>query len=127
MDFRNAAFIPVAIWCTYWGEVELQRVVIPRPRNTEELREMLASGELQPFGEGSFCVRYSHAGRYFTTSEKAIAYLFRRWGAKFIQSHLDDAAARASSRLEERLQAEAAGKKTAERGKARSERKGVNQ
>lgn len=97
---QNRLFMPVAVWHTPRGDVELQREINPAclPVNLDELRRMLDAGTVEPARRGSFCVQFAGSGHYFDDHADALAYLCRRWRGSFIVNHLDDACARAAAR-----------------------------
>ena len=97
---NNRIFMPVAIWRTRRGEVELQRGINPAclPVNLDELRRMLDAGTVEPARRGSFCVQFAGSGHYFDDHADALAYLCKRWRGSFITKHLEDACALAATR-----------------------------
>lgn len=97
---KNRIFVPVAIWRTPRGEVELQRELTPEymPRNMTELRRMIATEAVEPAPRGSYCVQFGGGGHYFESHTDALAYLCKRWRGSFIIKHLDDACALAATR-----------------------------
>lgn len=97
---KNRLFIPVAVWHTPRGDVELQREINPArlPADSNDLRRMLDAGTVEPARRGSFCVQFGGGGHYFDSHADALAYLCRRWRGSFIVNHLDDACARAARR-----------------------------
>lgn len=97
---QNRLFMPVAVWHTPRGDVELHREINPAclPVNLDELRRMLDAGTVEPARRGSFCVQFAGSGHYFDDHADALAYLCRRWRGSFIIKHLDDACARAAAR-----------------------------
>ena len=97
---NNRIFMPVAIWRTRRGEVELQREINPAclPVNLDELRRMLDAGTVEPARRGGFCVQFGGSGHYFDERADALAYLCKRWRGNFITKHLEDACALAATR-----------------------------
>lgn len=97
---QNRLFIPVAVWHTPRGDVELQREINPArlPADLNELRRMLDAGTVEPARRGSFCVQFAGSGHYFDDHADALAYLCKRWRGSFITKHLEDACARAARR-----------------------------
>ena len=97
---KNRLFIPVAVWHTPRGDVELQREINPArlPADLNELRRMLDAGTVEPARRGSYCVRYRDNGHYFNDRRDALLYLCKRWRGSFITKHLEDACALAATR-----------------------------
>lgn len=97
---QNRLFMPVAVWHTPRGDVELQREINPArlPADLNELRRMLDAGTVEPARRGSYCVRYRDNGHYFNDRRDALLYLFSLLGEEYVVSHLDDACARAARR-----------------------------
>lgn len=97
---KNRIFVPVAIWRTPRGEVELQREINPArlPADLNDLRRMLDAGTVEPARRGSFCVQFGGSGHYFDDHADALAYLCKRWRGSFITKHLEDACALAATR-----------------------------
>lgn len=93
-------FIPVAVWRTRRGAVELQREVNPArmPDSLAELRQLIDADAVEPARRGSYCVRYRDNGHYFNDRRDALLYLFSLLGEEYVVSHLDDACARAARR-----------------------------
>ena len=79
---NNRIFIPVAVWHTPRGDVELQREINPA-RLPADLND-------------SFCVQFGGSGHYFDDHADALAYLCKRWRGSFITKHLEDACALAT-------------------------------
>ena len=97
---QNRIFIPVAVWHTPRGDVELQREINPArlPADLNDLRRMLDAGTVDPARRGSFCVQFAGSGHYFDDHADALAYLCKRWRGSFITKHLEDACALAATR-----------------------------
>ena len=97
---QNRLFIPVAVWHTPRGDVELQREINPArlPADLNDLRRMLDAGTVEPARRGSFCVQFAGSGHYFDERADALAYLGKRWRGSFITKHLEDACALAATR-----------------------------
>lgn len=97
---QNRIFIPVAVWHTPRGDVELQREINPArlPADLNDLRRMLDAGTVEPARRGSFCVQFAGSGHYFDDHADALAYLCKRWRGSFITKHLEDACALAAMR-----------------------------
>lgn len=97
---NNRIFIPVAVWHTPRGDVELQREINPAqlPADLNDLRRMLDAGTVEPARRGSFCVQFGGSGHYFDDHADALAYLYKRWRGSFITKHLEDACALAATR-----------------------------
>lgn len=97
---NNRLFLPVAIWRTRRGEVELQRELSPArlPVNLDDLRRMLNAGTVEPALRGSYCVRYLGKGHYYNARRDALAYLVALLGDDFTLKHLDAACALAATR-----------------------------
>ena len=97
---NNRLFLPVAIWRTRRGEVELQRELNPArlPINLDDLRRMIEADTVEPAPRGSYCVRYQGKGRYYNTRREALAYLVAMLGDDFTLKHLDAACALAATR-----------------------------
>lgn len=97
---NNRIFMPVAIWRTRRGEVELQREINPAclPVNLDELRQLIDADAVEPARRGSFCVQFAGSGHYFDERADALAYLCKRWRGSFITKHLEDACALAATR-----------------------------
>ena len=97
---QNRIFIPVAVWHTPRGDVELQREINPAqlPADLNELRRMIDAGTVGPARRGSFCVQFGGSGHYFDERADALAYLCKRWRGNFITKHLEDACALAATR-----------------------------
>ena len=97
---NNRIFMPVAVWHTPCGDVELQREIHPArlPADLNELRRMLDAGTVEPARRGSFCVQFGGSGHYFDERADALAYLCKRWRGNFITKHLEDACALAATR-----------------------------
>ena len=102
---QNRLFIPVAVWHTPRGDVELQREINPArlPADLNELRRMLDAGTVEPARRGSFCVQFGGSGHYFDDHADALAYLCKRWRGSFITKHLEDACALAAARKRARM------------------------
>lgn len=96
----NRLFLPVAIFRTRRGEVELQREINPArlPRNVEGLRRQIAAGTVEPAQRGGYCVRYAGQGRYFTARRDALVELVGLLGADFTLKALDAAVDLAATR-----------------------------
>ena len=97
---NNRIFMPVAVWHTPRGDVELQREINPArlPADLNELRRMLDAGTVEPARRGSVCVQFAGSGHYFDERADALAYLCKRWRGNFITKHLEDACALAATR-----------------------------
>ena len=97
---NNRIFIPVAVWHTPRGDVELQREINPAqlPTDLNELRRMIDAGTVDPARRGSFCVQFAGSGHYFDERADALAYLFSLLGEEYVVSHLDGACNRAATR-----------------------------
>lgn len=97
---ENRLFLPVAIWRTPRGDVELQRCIDPArmPNNLDELRQLIDADAVEPARRGSFCVQFAGSGHYFDERADALAYLCKRWRGSFITKHLEDACALAAMR-----------------------------
>ena len=97
---KKCVFMPVAIWRTPHGEVELQRELNPArlPVNLDDLRRMIDADAVEPALRGSYCVQFGGGGRYFDNRTDTIAYLCKRWRGDFIIAHLDAACALAATR-----------------------------
>lgn len=97
---KNRIFIPVAIWRTPRGEVELQRELNSShlPVNLDDLRRMIETEAVEPAPHASYCVQFGGGGRYFERHTDAVDYLCRRWRGSFIIKHLDAACALAATR-----------------------------
>lgn len=97
---NNRIFIPVAVWHTPRGDVELQRCIDPArmPNNLDELRQLIDADAVEPARRGSFCVQFAGSGHYFDERADALAYLCKRWRGNFITKHLEDACALAATR-----------------------------
>lgn len=97
---KNRLFIPVAVWHTPRGDVELQREINPArmPNNLDELRQLIDADAVEPARRGSFCVQFAGSGHYFDERADALAYLCKRWRGSFITKHLEDACALAATR-----------------------------
>ena len=93
-------FIPVAVWRTRRGAVELQREVNPArmPDSLAELRQLIDADAVEPARRGSYCVRYRANGHYFNARRDALLYLFSLLGEEYVVSHLDEACNRAARR-----------------------------
>lgn len=78
---QNRIFIPVAVWHTPRGDVELQREINPArmPNNLDELRQLIDADAVEPARRGSFCVQFGGSGHYFDDHADALAYLCKRW------------------------------------------------
>ena len=96
----NRIFMPVAIWHTPRGDIELQREINPArlPADLNELRQLIDADAVEPAPRGSYCVRYKEQGHYFDARRDALLYLFSLLGEEYVVSHLDDACARAARR-----------------------------
>lgn len=97
---ENRLFMPVAIWRTRRGDVELQREINPArmPDSLDELRQLIDADAVEPARRGSYCVRYRDNGHYFNDPRDALLYLFSLLGEEYVVSHLEDACARAARR-----------------------------
>ena len=97
---NNRIFMPVAVWRTPRGDVELQRCIDPArmPNNLDELRQIIDADAVEPARRGSFCVQFAGSGHYFDERADALAYLCKRWRGSFITTHLEDACALAATR-----------------------------
>lgn len=97
---QNRIFIPVAIWRTRRGAVELQREVNPArmPDSLADLRQLIDADAVEPARRGSYCVRYRDNGHYFNDRRDALLYLFSLLGEEYVVSHLDEACKRAAHR-----------------------------
>ena len=97
---NNRIFMPVAVWRTPRGDVELQRCIDPArmPNNLDELRQIIDADAVEPARRGSFCVQFACSGHYFDERADALAYLCKRWRGSFITKHLEDACALAATR-----------------------------
>lgn len=97
---NNRIFMPVAVWRTPRGDVELQRCIDPArmPNNLDELRQIIDADVVEPARRGSFCVQFAGSGHYFDERADALAYLCKRWRGSFITKHLEDACALAATR-----------------------------
>ena len=92
--------MPVAVWRTPRGDVELQRCIDPArmPNNLDELRQIIDADAVEPARRGSFCVQFAGSGHYFDERADALAYLCKRWRGSCITKHLEDACALAATR-----------------------------
>ena len=72
---QNRLFIPVAVWHTPRGDVELQREINPArlPADLNDLRRMLDAGTVEPARRGSFCVQFAGSGHYYDDHADALA------------------------------------------------------
>lgn len=97
---NNRIFMPVAVWRTPRGDVELQREINPArlPADLNELRRMLDAGTVEPARRGSFCVQFAGSGHYFDDHADALDYLCKRWRGSFITKYLEGACALAATR-----------------------------
>ena len=97
---NNRIFMPVAVWRTPRGDVELQRCIDPArmPNNLDELRQIIDADAVEPARRGSYCVQFAGSGHYFDERADALAYLCKRWRGSFITKHLEDACALAATR-----------------------------
>ena len=97
---QNRIFMPVAVWRTPRGDIELQREINPArlPADLNDLRRMLDAGTVEPARRGSYCVRYRENGHYFNDRREALVYLFSLLGEEYVVSHLDGACNRAARR-----------------------------
>lgn len=97
---NNRLFLPVAVWRTRRGEVELQRELSPArmPANLDDLRRMIAADTVGAAPRGSYCIRYLGKGHYYTNRRDALAYLVALLGDDFTLKHLDAACALAATR-----------------------------
>lgn len=97
---ENRLFLPVAIWRTRRGDVELQREINPArmPDSLDELRQLIDADAVEPARRGSYCVRYRENGHYFNDRREALVYLFSLLGEEYVVSHLDGACNRAARR-----------------------------
>ena len=97
---QNRIFIPVAIWRTRRGVVELQREINPArmPDSLDELRQLIDADAVEPAQRGSYCVRYRDNGHYFNDRREALLCLFSLLGEEYVVSHLGEACARAARR-----------------------------
>ena len=97
---ENRLFMPVAIWRTRRGDVELQREINPArmPDSLDELRQLINTDAVEPARRGSYCVRYRENGHYFNDRREALVYLFSLLGEEYVVSHLDGACNRAARR-----------------------------
>lgn len=97
---ENRLFMPVAIWRTRCGDVELQREINPArmPDSLDELRQLIDADAVEPARRGSYCVRYRENGHYFNDRREALVYLFSLLGEEYVVSHLDGACNRAARR-----------------------------
>ena len=97
---QNRLFIPVAVWHTPRGDVELQREINPAqlPADLNELRQLIDADAVEPARWGSFCVQFAGSGHYFDERADALAYLCKCWRGSFITKHLEDACALAATR-----------------------------
>lgn len=97
---QNRIFMPVAIWRTPRGEVELQRELNSShlPVNLDDLRRMIDAETVEPAPRASYCVQFGGGGHYFDSHADALAYLCKRWRGSFITKHLEAACALAATR-----------------------------
>ena len=97
---NNRIFMPVAVWRTPRGDVELQRCIDPArmPNNLDDLRQLIDADAVEPARRGSYCVQFAGSGHYFDERADALAYLCKRWRGSFITKHLEDACALAATR-----------------------------
>lgn len=97
---ENRLFMPVAIWRTRRGAVELQREINPArmPDSLDDLRQLIDADAVEPARRGSYCVQFGGSGHYFDDRADALAYLCKRWRGSFITKHLEDACALAATR-----------------------------
>lgn len=97
---ENRLFMPVAIWRTRRGAVELQREINPArmPDSLDDLRQLIDADAVEPARWGSYCVRYRDNGHYFNDRRDALLYLFSLLGEEYVVSHLDEACKRAAHR-----------------------------
>ena len=97
---NNRIFMPVAVWRTTRGDVELQRCIDPArmPNNLDDLRQLIDADAVEPARRGSYCVQFAGSGHYFDERADALAYLCKRWRGSFITKHLEDACALAATR-----------------------------
>ena len=92
--------MPVAVWRTPRGDVELQREINPArlPADLNDLRQLIDADAVEPARRGSYCVQFAGSGHYFDDHADALAYLCKRWRGGFITKHLEDACALAATR-----------------------------
>ena len=97
---QNRIFMPVAVWRTHRGKVELQRCIDPArmPDSLDELRQLIDADAVEPTRRGSYCVRYRENGHYFNDRRDALVYLFSLLGQAYVVAHLDEACKRAARR-----------------------------
>lgn len=97
---QNRIFIPLAVWRTHRGMVELQRCIDPArmPDSLDELRQLIDADAVEPARRGSYCVRYRENGHYFNARREALVYLFSLLGEEYTVAHLDEACNRAARR-----------------------------
>lgn len=96
-------FVPVAVWRTGRGEVELQREIqidpdAAAPLTVDDLRALIDTGQAFPAVRGSYCVQFGGGGKYFNSAGEALAYLCHRWRQSFILRHIDKAVDAAAAR-----------------------------